>query len=123
VRLDGNSLLDMFAISTVLVLPSHFEPWGLVINEALAAHLPVIVSERVGCKTDLVVNKETGLVVEAESILSLQNAMIYIYENKSKRGQYSENTKRVINDWTKENEARRISASWLETMQSSSRNR
>jgi 1,2-diacylglycerol 3-alpha-glucosyltransferase len=42
----------------VFVLPSKFEPWGLVINEAMAAGLPVIVSNAVGCLPDLV--KETN---------------------------------------------------------------
>ncbi len=40
----------------LLVLPSTFEPWGLVVNEALAAGCPVIVSSACGCVDDLFVN-------------------------------------------------------------------
>lgn len=36
------------------VLPSRFEPWGLVVNEAMAAGLPVVVSDACGCQPDLV---------------------------------------------------------------------
>ena len=44
-----------------LVLPSvRSETWGLVVNEALQFGLPCIVSDRVGCKVDLVVDGKTG---------------------------------------------------------------
>jgi len=45
-----------------LVLPSDAgETWGLVVNEAMACGLPAIVSDRVGCRADLVLEGETGL--------------------------------------------------------------
>lgn len=40
--------------ASLLVLPSTFEPWGLVVNEGAAAGLPLIVSEETGAVTDLV---------------------------------------------------------------------
>ena len=44
----------VYAEADVLWLPSRSEPWGLVVNEAMAAGLPVAVSDRVGCREDLV---------------------------------------------------------------------
>ena len=38
------------------------EPWGLVVNEAMAAGLPVIVSDQVGAAHDLVENRDTGFI-------------------------------------------------------------
>ncbi|MDU4940937.1 MAG: glycosyltransferase [Mixta calida] len=57
----------------VFILPSLAEPWGLVIEEALSLGLPVIISDRVGCKEDLV--KENGIVFEATSKDSLKKAL------------------------------------------------
>lgn len=111
-RLSGNELLDVYSSSSLFILPSRSESWGLVINEAMAAGLPVIVSERVGCKTDLVLNKETGIIVESESIIALTEAMEIMYKEDSKRELFSRNAKILINDWTKENEARRIKNAW-----------
>ncbi|GAB3789692.1 hypothetical protein GCM10028818_58750 [Spirosoma horti] len=55
---------DLLALSDVLVLPSLSEPWGLVVNEAMACGLPVIVSDRCGCASDLVREGENGFVFD-----------------------------------------------------------
>ncbi|QKZ13638.1 glycosyltransferase family 1 protein [Spirosoma sp. KUDC1026] len=55
---------ELLALSNVLVLPSTSEPWGLVVNEAMACGLPVIVSDRCGCVADLVDNGKTGFVFD-----------------------------------------------------------
>ncbi len=51
---SSRELLPFYAHAGCFVLPSTREPWGLVVNEAMAAGLPVLVSERCGCAPDLV---------------------------------------------------------------------
>lgn len=58
-----------------LVLPSVYEPWGLVVNEALAAGIPCIVSDRVGCREDLISASGGGVIVPAEDPEALAAAM------------------------------------------------
>jgi glycosyltransferase involved in cell wall biosynthesis len=53
-----------YAGADLLVLPSLDEPWGLVVNEALAAGLPVCCSRLAGCADDLVREGETGWVFD-----------------------------------------------------------
>jgi len=43
-----------YALAKAFVHPSTTEQWGLVVNEAIASGLPVIVSERCGCVPELV---------------------------------------------------------------------
>ena len=59
--LNQTELGRAYAIADCLALPSdHSETWGLVVNEALATGLPVVVSDAVGCAPDLVRDGETG---------------------------------------------------------------
>jgi 1,2-diacylglycerol 3-alpha-glucosyltransferase len=43
-----------YGLASVFIHPSHQETWGLVVNEAMAAGLPVLVSNRCGCVEDLI---------------------------------------------------------------------
>ncbi|MES2389379.1 MAG: glycosyltransferase family 4 protein [Bacteroidota bacterium] len=48
-----SKLPQIYAGATWFILPSTFEPWGLVVNEAMAAGLPLILSTECGCAPDL----------------------------------------------------------------------
>lgn len=50
-------LPQIYAAANAFILPSSFEPWGLVVNEAMAAGLPVLISSACGCVPDLVDTK------------------------------------------------------------------
>ena len=60
---DPEQLLRLYHSSDVLVFPSLYDPWGLVVNEASCAGLPVLGSDGAGVIRDLVVDGENGLVV------------------------------------------------------------
>ena len=58
---NQRALPDWYAAADALVLPSDSrETWGLVVNEAMAAGLPVVVSDAAGCSVDLVRPAENG---------------------------------------------------------------
>ena len=63
-KLFDDELVKEFNKSSVLVCPSYFEPWGLVVNEALSSSLPVIARREVGSVWDLLDNKKTGFIVK-----------------------------------------------------------
>ncbi len=56
--LQADSLSRYYAHATAFVLPSLSEPWGLVVNEAAASGLPLLVSSRAGCVATLVPEPE-----------------------------------------------------------------
>ena len=63
---------DYYSNSLGLILPSFFEPWGMVANEAFFYNIPVICSKFCGCAGDLVINEFNGIVLQDYS-LSLPN--------------------------------------------------
>jgi glycosyltransferase involved in cell wall biosynthesis len=56
-------LAGLYALAETLVLPTHSDPWGLVVNEGMACGLPIIVSSVAGCSADLVRDTWNGYVV------------------------------------------------------------
>lgn len=113
-RLSGDDVLCAYLAADLLVLPSLFEPWGLVINEAMACGLPVIVSDRVGCADDLVRPGETGLVVGAGREIDLASAIRQLARDEPARRHMGQTAERLISNWTLGNEARNIVSAWHE---------
>lgn len=72
------SLPKWYARACCLILPSVSEPWGLVVNEAMASGLPVIVSDRCGCVDDLVEDGLNGYIFSAVESESLTERMLAI---------------------------------------------
>jgi len=71
----GEDLCTYYALARVLIVPSHSDPWGLVVNEALAAGLPVIVSDGCGAADTLVRDAENGWTFEHGSVNALRSLM------------------------------------------------
>lgn len=59
-----------------LVLPSVSDQWGLVVNEAMAAGLPVLVSARCGCAADLVREGDNGFTFDPEDTAVLAERLV-----------------------------------------------
>ncbi len=68
-------LIDFFSCASCLILPSKTESWGLVVNEALACRLPVIVSNRCGCWADLVMEGKNGWTFDPYNLTELTGLM------------------------------------------------
>jgi glycosyltransferase involved in cell wall biosynthesis len=64
-----------YGLASAFILASFEETWGLVVNEAMASGLPVIVSERCGCAQDLVQNGVNGYTFDPYDVDSLLKLM------------------------------------------------
>lgn len=74
--IPSNKTAVEYAKNDFFVLPSYSEPWGLVVNEALSAGLPVIAPYWVGAVADLVIDGFTGVVMNDNKPETIMQAII-----------------------------------------------
>ncbi len=72
---NQSELPRFFDLATVFVLPSRHEPWGLIVNEAMNAARPCIVSDDVGCAPDLIADGSNGCVYPVGDVGALERAL------------------------------------------------
>ncbi|WP_263384282.1 glycosyltransferase family 4 protein [Granulicella arctica] len=72
---NQSELPRFFDISSVFVLPSRHEPWGLIVNEVMNAGRAVIISDDVGCQPDLIVDGKEGAIFPVRDIPALTAAL------------------------------------------------
>ena len=73
-----DELPAFYALARAFVHASAIEQWGLVVNEAMASGLPVIVSNRCGCATDLVQEGRNGFTFDPYNVGQLAELMTRI---------------------------------------------
>ena len=95
-KLFDKNLINEFHNASCFVLPSLFEPWGLVVNEALSSGLPVIATKNVGAIFDLIQNKDTGFI--AEDMTDFGKSMISLFSDEKLLKRYSENAVSLMKD-------------------------
>ncbi|OGN16166.1 MAG: hypothetical protein A3B99_00880 [Candidatus Yanofskybacteria bacterium RIFCSPHIGHO2_02_FULL_44_12b] len=93
--------------SDCFVLPSRYEGWPLALTEALAAGIPIIVSDFEAAR-EVIKDKENGLVVPREDHVSLALTMREMRENKELRKRLGEEAKRSAERFSIENHVRAI---------------
>ena len=107
---NQSELPRLFSIADIFVLPSENEPWGLVINEAMAAGLPVIVSEEIGAVPDLVHDNFNGFTFPVGDIHTLSQQMQVLINDQELRLRMGAASREIIEDWDYERGVRGMRA-------------
>lgn len=96
-RLGDDELSVYYAAADVCVVPSHYEPFGLVAIEAMASVTPVIASD-VGGLQYTVVPEETGLLVPPKDVAGFATAIDRILENPDWQQQLGKAARKRVED-------------------------
>lgn len=91
-----------YGLAKAYIQASTTEQWGLVVNEAMASGLPVLVSERCGCAPDLVEEGLNGYTFNPFDVAGLAGLMRTMTENEGNLAELGRESLRIIANWTPE---------------------
>lgn len=104
-----NELPAYYAEAGAFIHASTTEQWGLVVNEAMASGLPVLVSNRCGCAADLVWEGENGWTFDPTNEDEMADLMLRISSNDALRQRMGARSREIIAEWGPERFASGIS--------------
>src|SRR5262245_9156447 len=93
---NQSELPDWYTVGDIALLASDFEKWGLVVNEAMACGLPVVVSDLVGCAPDLVREGETGATFRARDPDALAAALRPLVDDPARRARLGAGARQLV---------------------------
>ena len=106
-RVTPGDLPVYYGMADVLVLAAQSEPWGLVVNEAMASGLAVIAHRYCGATADLV-GQDNGVVLEGFSEKELGAAMQYMAADRERLSRLKRRSQEKIAGWSIAGAARGI---------------
>jgi glycosyltransferase involved in cell wall biosynthesis len=97
---NQTALPQIYAACDIFVLPSENEPWGLAINEAMCAGMPIVASSEIGCVPDLVRNGVNGSIFPAGDVSALARALRPLIDDSGKRLTMGAASRDIISRWS-----------------------
>jgi glycosyltransferase involved in cell wall biosynthesis len=95
-----------YGLAGAFIHASTTEQWGLVVNEAMAGGLPVLVSNRCGCATDLVQSGANGFTFDPLDVDQLARLMRQVSAPGFPLAAFGAESRRIIAQWGPERFAR-----------------
>jgi glycosyltransferase involved in cell wall biosynthesis len=99
-----------YGLAEAFLHVSTVEQWGLVVNEAMAAELPVVVSRRCGCAAELVSQGVNGFAVDPYDVAEIADAMYQIAADSCDRQIMGQESRRLIARWSPDRFAQNLTA-------------
>ena len=97
---NQSALPRYYGACDVFVLPSSDEPWGMAINEAMCAGLPIVASSEIGCVPDLVRDGLNGRIFPAGNIMALAEALGSLLPDTGLRDRMGQASRDIIARWS-----------------------
>jgi glycosyltransferase involved in cell wall biosynthesis len=98
--LNQSQLPCAYSAADLFVLPSLFEPFGMVVNEAMLCGLPVAVSDRVGARFDLVRPNQNGYVFPAGDVEALAAVLRQFLPDPEKKARMGAAARQRMETWS-----------------------
>jgi glycosyltransferase involved in cell wall biosynthesis len=96
---DEERLAELYVAADVFALLSLHEPWGVVVNEAAASGLPLVLSDRVGAAYDLLRDDENGLLLPAGDVDAAARAIQRLADDPELRRRMGARSRELVRGW------------------------
>ena len=96
---EWQRIVELYVAADVFALLSQREPWAVVVNEAAACGLPLVLSDRVGAAHDLLRDGENGTLVAAGDVIRAATAFRRLAVNEELRRTQGERSRELARDW------------------------
>jgi glycosyltransferase involved in cell wall biosynthesis len=97
--IEWEKLVELYVAADVFALLSEREPWAVVVNEAAACGLPLVLSDRVGAAHDLLVHGENGFLVPAGDVDAAARALRSLASNPALRATQGARSRERARTW------------------------
>src|SRR5262249_60049935 len=95
----GDDLLEAYAATDIFTLLSRREAWGIVVNEAAAVGLPLVLTDAVGAAADLLVPGENGELVRSGDLEGQAEAIAKLAADVALRDRYGRRSRELVAPW------------------------
>ena len=97
----GNDLVVYYSLAKTLIVPSFIDPWGLVINEAMASGIPILASHGCGASRTLIREGQNGWTFDPFDTGNLADLMIRVASlPKNEITAMGKKSQDIIGEWS-----------------------
>jgi glycosyltransferase involved in cell wall biosynthesis len=93
---------EIYALADAFVFPTYSDPWGLVVNEAMACSLPIVASQVAGCVPDLLQDGLNGFAVRPRDVEGLVRSMQVLYDDPESARRMGSRSFQRVQEYTPE---------------------
>ena len=94
-KIPENKWCDIFAKNDIFLFPNHMQSWGIVVFEAMASGVPVVVSKTAGA-SEVLTNGETGLLINPKAPGEIADAVVRLVETSGLYERLSKNGRALV---------------------------
>jgi glycosyltransferase involved in cell wall biosynthesis len=105
---NQSQLPSVYTSSDLFVFPSAYEPFGVVVNEAMLCGWPVVTSDRVGARVDLVIPDQTGKVYSHANSAELASILQELLPDRERLKDMSKKALQRMETWSPQTEVENL---------------
>ena len=109
--INNNGINEYLNQASVFILPTRFDGWGAVLNEAASLAKPMISTDQAGSSYHLIREGENGFMVKAGDENTLLKAMQFYIDHPEQINIHGENSFKIIEEFTPEKSAEKFVSS------------